>query len=96
MEIPPIYKQIGERIKSARRSTFRTIKFMIEKDVGKKFVTQQELAKILNVSFQAVGRYEKGLMCISIDKLMTISNYLNKPLDYFLNQDVEEHNVYPN
>ena len=46
-------------------------------------MTQPELAKTLNVSFQQVQRYEAGTIRISASRLYEISQALNTPVCYF-------------
>lgn len=68
-----LYFFIGLRIKQARTNTF-----------GHRLMTQSELAKALNVSFQQIQKYEKATNKISIEKLDKIAQYTKKPLAYFL------------
>ena len=67
-------KLVGEKIKIARK-------------IAK--LTQTKLAIKLNVSFQQIGKYEKGQNRIPIVNLIRISKFLNKPLDYFLDINKE-------
>jgi len=45
--------------------------------------TQTELAKALGVTFQQIQKYEKGFNGLSSIKLLKISKFFNKPLEYF-------------
>ena len=65
----------------------------------KKLCTQTKLAKQIGVTFQQIQKYEKGQNGISSTKLLKISRYFKKPLDYFtsganelLGQDVPPNN----
>ena len=62
-------------------------------------LTQTKVAKAINVTFQQIQKYEKGQNGISSTKLLKISRYFKKPLDYFtsganelLGQDVPPNN----
>lgn len=46
-------------------------------------LTQEELATILDVSFQQIHRYESGKDRINVDKLQAIANALLVPISYF-------------
>ena len=65
-----LYFFIGLRIKQARTNTF-----------GHRLMTQSELAKALNVSFQQIQKYEKATNKISIEKLDKIEAQLDTKLD---------------
>tara|TARA_R100000808_G_scaffold13579_1_gene32833 strand:+ start:1158 stop:1445 length:288 start_codon:yes stop_codon:yes gene_type:complete len=95
MEINNLYKTIGIRIKNARFNKERK-QLNLNDKMPKRFVTQSELAKQLNISFQQIQKYEKAINKIPLDKLIVISKYLNKDLNYFISENVEENNVYPN
>lgn len=73
-KLTEIDKVLGEKIKARR------------KEIG---VTQVELAKYLNLSHQAVQKYETGFAKISLDRLITISELLNVNSQYFL-EDFEK------
>jgi len=47
-------------------------------------ITQQELAKLLNISKQTVSNYESGSREPSIDILISISTYFNVSVDYLI------------
>tara|TARA_Y100000592_G_scaffold87427_1_gene141976 strand:- start:685 stop:972 length:288 start_codon:yes stop_codon:yes gene_type:complete len=95
MQINNLYKTIGIRIKNARFNKERK-QLNLNDKMPKRFVTQSELAKQLNISFQQIQKYEKAINKIPLDKLIVISKYLNKDLNYFISENVEENNVYPN
>ena len=67
-----LYNHIGFAIKEARRTS------------GKRLITQSELANACNVTFQQIQKYEKATNKIPLDKLLTVSKYLKKPLSYFI------------
>ena len=46
-------------------------------------LTQTKVAKALNVTFQQVQKYEKGSKGLRAGRLLTLSNYLEKPVNYF-------------
>ncbi len=60
--------EIGSRIKK-RRIELR--------------MSQEELAEMLNVSYQQVQRYENGTSKLNIEKLQVISEALSVPMAYF-------------
>lgn len=49
-------------------------------------LSQSDLAKFLNVSYQQVQKYEKGSDRISVRSLITISKVLGVPLRYFIEE----------
>lgn len=67
-----LYNHIGFAIKEARRTS------------SKRLITQSELANACNVTFQQIQKYEKATNKIPLDKLLTVSKYLKKPLSYFI------------
>lgn len=50
-----------------------------------KDLTQEDMARILNVSRVAISQWETGKEIIPIKKLNEYSNYFNVSLDYILN-----------
>ena len=98
-------KEIGKKIKEARLSHLVYVGEIIDGEFlgtykpRKKLVTQTELSKQIGVTFQQIQKYEKGQNGISSTKLLKISRYFKKPLDYFtsganelLGQDVPPNN----
>ncbi|EOE1546136.1 helix-turn-helix domain-containing protein [Providencia rettgeri] len=69
----------------------RAIKEIIAKNVGEKIkklrskykISGLDLANVLGVSQQQLSKYEKGLVDISISKLILISIYFNVDVSYF-------------
>ena len=46
-------------------------------------LSQQELGKMLSITFQQIQKYEKGVNRISSGKLYELSKVLNTPVTYF-------------
>lgn len=67
------------------RMEFRKILKEKRKELG---LTQEQLAKDLNVSRSAISNWEIGRNYPDIETLITISNVFNIPLDYLLNEDI--------
>ena len=88
METSHLYKQIGERIKFARINMARK-QFNPKRKMPRRYVTQTELAKAINVTFQQIQKYEKAINRVPLDRLIGISKYLNKPISYFIEQEVD-------
>ena len=55
-----------------------------------KGLTQLKLAEMMNVSRQAVSRWEAGTAVPSTDNLKYLGNLYDVPLDYLLNDDALE------
>lgn len=53
---------------------------------SKKGITQSELAKYLNVTQQAVGRWEKNITSPDYTTLSKIASYFNVSVDYLLDR----------
>src|SRR5690625_2174321 len=66
-----LYQRIGRRIREARHGRF----------------SQAELAKHLGYSQAAVSKFERGLRTLSLPDLLRISEILNKPLAYFIDDE---------
>ena len=60
---------VGQRLKIARTNAK---------------LTQTKLAKKLNISFQQIGKYEKGQNGLNAIRIVQISNLLNIPKSYLL------------
>ena len=59
-----------------------------------KDLTQEDMARILNVSRVAISQWETGKEIIPIKKLNEYSNYFNVSLDYILNiSNVKEYKI---
>ena len=56
-------------------------------------LTQTKVAKAINVTFQQIQKYEKGINGVSSVRLLQLSNYLKVPINYFFDNYVEYVNV---
>ena len=52
-------------------------------------LTQTKVAKAINVTFQQIQKYEKGINGVSSVRLLQLSNYLKIPINYFFDNYVE-------
>jgi transcriptional regulator with XRE-family HTH domain len=59
--------------------------------IGQGF-TQSDVGKAINVSFQQIQKYEKGVNRADVFKMLEIMNFFKKDYKQFL----EEYNVYTN
>ncbi len=55
-------------------------------------LSQEELAEKLNVSRQAISKWETGTSIPESDKLISISNFFEVSLDYLLKDEAEDYN----
>lgn len=55
-----------------------------------KGITQAELAEIMDVSRQAVSRWESGVVIPSIENLKRLSSLYGVPLDYLLKEEEDD------
>ena len=55
-------------------------------------LTQTKVAKAINVTFQQIQKYEKGINGVSSIRLLQLSNYLKVPINYFF-EDFPEYLV---
>ncbi len=51
--------------------------------------TQTKVAKAINVTFQQIQKYEKGINGVSSVRLLQLSNYLKVPISYFFDNYAE-------
>ena len=91
-------KKIGQKIREARMNNV-----IYEKEIGmetdgkflgtykarKMTITQSKLGKALGVTFQQIQKYESGHNALSSLKLLEVSNFFNKPLEYFTSDATE-------
>lgn len=61
-----------------------------------KGITQAELAEIMDVSRQAVSRWESGIVIPSIENLKRLSSLYGVPLDYLLNEKEDDNSLFQN
>jgi transcriptional regulator with XRE-family HTH domain len=73
-----LYRRIGKRLRTRRRS--------IE-------LTQAEVARACDTTFQQIQRHEAGERAMTVDRLLRLAEVLQVPLGYFLEASVEE--AYP-
>jgi transcriptional regulator with XRE-family HTH domain len=52
-------------------------------------LTQEEFSEIMNVSRQAVSKWESGQSLPEIDKLIEISDYFGVTIDYLIREEAE-------
>ena len=55
-----------------------------------KQLSQEELAEILDVSRQAVSKWEQGIGYPEVEKLLLLSNKLNVSLDYLMATEISQ------
>jgi len=91
-------KAIGKKVKEARKNYVIDVKDISISTDGiwrgtykqiKQPLTQTKLAKQINVTFQQIQKYEKGANGLSSTKLLKISKFFNKPLEYFTGDATE-------
>ncbi|MEM9668466.1 MAG: helix-turn-helix transcriptional regulator [Pseudomonadota bacterium] len=70
-----IDRYVGTQVRTARRELK---------------LTQEALGKMLNITFQQVQKYERGVNRISSGKLYEIAHVLKRPLSYFYPDQVGE------
>jgi transcriptional regulator with XRE-family HTH domain len=46
-------------------------------------LTQTKVAKAINVTFQQIQKYEKGINGVSSTRLLQLASYLKVPINYF-------------
>ena len=68
-EINSLYAQIGKRIAALRK---------------RRKMTQEQLAKILQVSVKHCSSVERGHSCFSLEKLIILSDIFDVSLDYLI------------
>ena len=61
--------------------------YMLRKNSG---LSQEQLAEQLNVSRQAISKWEQGTAVPESEKLITISNYFGVTVDYLLKEDTAD------
>ncbi len=72
-----LYKDIGGRISALRRENQ---------------LTQAELAEQLDISIKHLSEVERGITCLSLDKLVTVCSILSANMD-FLIQGIDHRNA---
>jgi len=46
-------------------------------------LTQTKVGNAVNVTFQQIQKYEKGINAVSAERLLQLANYLKVPVTYF-------------
>jgi len=91
-------KTIGQKIREARMNNV-----VYDKEIGmetngqflgtykarKMTITQSKLGKALGVTFQQIQKYESGHNALSSIKLLEVSNFFKKPIEYFTSDATE-------
>lgn len=73
-----INKVIAENLWTIRTNTFRVING--KKKIKLKHLTQTEVGKAMNCTFQQIQKYEKGKNQISSAKLKILADYFEVPV----------------
>ena len=69
------YKTLGDRIKTKRIS---------------QGITQEKFAEHMDVSVGYISQLERGISKVSLERLVSISEYFNSNTEHYLAQDFEE------
>ena len=78
--------------------TYYTPNDAYKKDMGSRLrkyrkqanLTQEKMAEILNVSIKHYSEVERGIIGVSVQKLLFISNYFGLSLDYLLKGETND------
>jgi transcriptional regulator with XRE-family HTH domain len=76
-----INQTIADNLVKIRRNTYHYKMHMGK--LRKKFITQTEVAKKLNITFQQITKYESGQNQVSCAKLKMIADYFDVPIEKF-------------
>jgi len=71
----PFYRDLGRNVRTARSAA------------GK---SQTDVAEFLEVSFQQVQKYENGKNRIPLDRLVSLADYLEVPLQQFISPSASD------
>ena len=63
-----------------------SIDYVVNNSTNKNNISQENLAKLLNVTQPCITRYEKGSIEISTYNIYKISKYLNVSIDGLINE----------
>ncbi len=55
-----------------------------------RYIRQEELARNLNITFQQIQKYEKGINGLSGEKLYKLSKFFEVPMEIFFDQSLIE------
>ena len=75
-----------------KKELIMNIGLKIKKLRKEKNITQQHLAEILDVSYQAISRWENNITSPDITVLPILSNIFNVTIDYLLDNKIERFN----
>lgn len=84
-----LLKTIGRNLRYLRRKTLKQKKNQ-KNILSFKRLSQSDIAKILNVSFQQIQKYETGYNQIPITKLNIISNFFKIPINFLCHIKLEK------
>ena len=73
-----INKTISDNLATIRKNTFRIVQG--KKKLKKKHLTQTEVGKAINVTFQQIQKFEKGVNNIGSAKLKILANFFGLPV----------------
>ena len=80
-----IHKILGANLKYLRTNTFKECKNKKDKLVMKP-LTQMQLAKFLNVTFQQIQKYENSINGLDAIKIYKLSIFFGIPMEYFFDE----------
>ena len=90
--VKPYYYKTIVRNNHTQEKGVNMVTTNIKKERNNKNLTQSQLAKKIGVSKQTVCDWEKGRSVPRYMKLKLLSEILEKPIDYLLEQDVDDDN----
>lgn len=80
-----IDKIVGYNLKYLRKNTFK--EYMNKKNkLAMKPLTQSQLAKFLNVTFQQIQKYENNVNGLDAVKIYKLSIFFGVPMEYFFDE----------
>ena len=85
--------QIGMNLRYLRTRTFKEKKDRFNKLIIKR-LTQTEVGKCINVTFQSMQKYENAINCLDSVKLYKLSKFFGVPLDFFFDENLINRQTY--
>lgn len=73
-----INRTIADNLKKLRTNTFRLVK--AKKGLHRKPISQTQVGKYMNCTFQQIQKYEKGKNQLSASKIYKLSEFFNIPV----------------
>ena len=73
-----INKTIADNLAIIRKNTFKMVQ--VKKKLKRKHLTQTEVGKAINVTFQQIQKFEKGVNNIGSAKLKILANFFGLPV----------------